>query len=1196
MNKAFNYKQPQNSDGWENLGKSIDPSDVTGIFNPRENPRVSIPSPFARFQLMQDAFAICAKTKRTADIPKRDRMLVSQTLDVLELIFEGPERQGLQLEKVPLKELFNELKQLGDTESNMGSRLLGTTLESYAVVESFQLMDMGALYILRKGSMPFAMTCPTSLVLPSPNYKYWRSQLTINGKTQVFTEIKDLHQRDEGFIRYIYTWFYSLPKKDSLDKFAQYLQSQLEYIQSENIALYEYIKPLQSERREAQDKLDVDYEPATVGTTSEILIFGVPLMKMRTERVGDFISANSDLTLKSRMKPNSKPLVLSSANDMPEAKYTAENVKWDASNPGFFYDDLSIKNTEIGSRTILPNGVPYSQGFLYEHDFLEDYIFQLPYQYNDEEVNNLPRFFNGNITGCPDSMGFIPPIKQKYFEYFSFEDLRKNMKIVVSTIADRFEPGKLIVTKVDVMLKIPVKGGMATLVKSYEPLGSDESIGNLNLAANKATGAIINTEFAVNIFPFVRFSHKEQNNYTIQLVRESITLPDYRFSLDFYKQLPDEGLFEKIKAARYIKRSENGISTVVNYAIESSKFDNIAIKLENPDNDNEVVARAMLIPGFGSDYQGSSSKSLEFSFDFGTSNSYVAVKDQSGNFIDFKLPVSLLVSTIGKESDFSATTVQSFEVYSKQELFPAWVNRAPFPIASVISVPQQVDASAKPTEDERVIPFLTASIPFLYGYEDYGKSFNEIVSGLKWSLSKKKGRKSTDSALAFNFIYELMQLSQAFAVSKNATLDKCSVVWTYPLSMGKNAINSFQKSWEEAYIKYFAGSEGSEANVAKISESIAPALYHYDESRKTNGTVVTIDIGGGTCDIVLIPDGKIKKAKLTSIGFGADCIFGRDDSRAKDVNLIKNALAEIKSQLDKAAENSKGAFGKLYTSTAKNLQSLIDDNMKSSEASGTLFNLERNEALKDIANHVSYSEWLKEKTFYHDIFQYYYAALVYFLVKLCDKEKCTDDDRPEKFYFSGSGSKMLDIIDSRNHPLDAYTTALFNHFADSDEDPDELEDIEIKKSGNLSKQITARGAIPSGRSKDFRDELIEDKDKEKEYQSDFKILKGIKDQDISYIDLTSDEVKEAVTSTIIDFHKEFEEFVDQYGDEYGIDSEKMIDDFLSLKDKTIKKIVKNVLEDEFENKAEKVKDKASYPDVPFFVVIKEIIGDVVAPQ
>ncbi|MCH5233669.1 MAG: hypothetical protein J1E16_00100 [Muribaculaceae bacterium] len=1191
-NKLFNYGS-SSAPGWSSKTKAFSADEVEDKIEDRyisrENPRVSIPSPFARIQLMRDAFKICSNGFEKAE--KRDRLLVSHTFDILELIYENPVRQGITLEVINLPKLFEHLKNVGQSVRKQGIGLLGGALESYANNETNGILDIGNIYILRKGENALAMTCPTSLVLPSPNYKYWQAQITINGDKPIFSEVKELYQRDFTFVKYLYTWFNALKSRnngktpDPLIEFGTYLEHQKTKISQINFDLYQAIEEV-SKPEVAETNLEKNYVPVDFNGT-EIQIFGLAFCKQAGGAVNNFIESASDLVLQSKINPKAKPLVLSVATQMSNAIYTSENVKWDSNKPGFTYDDLNLKNQPIESRE-LPNGTPYSHGFIYDHDFLADCIFKLPYKLNTDEKG----FFDGNIEGCPDDCGFIPPIKMKYFEYFTIDDLKKNIKILVNTTKDRFNSDLNTVNQVQVVLKVPVKGGFVTFRKTYMSMDQENiELNHIESSPIAATGNILESSIALSIFPFVRFKRKEQNHYTVQLMRDQFSLSDYNINLKFYKKEESGNEYEDIDVKKYRRRSESKIDTIVNYSIQDTTFSLIEISINAKEDEDNNVLTAILIPDFNSYYEGNNHKFLQFSFDFGTSNTYVAVKENDDEFIDFKLPVDLLVSTISNSTTNLSTdlTVQSFELYSKQEMFPKWVKQLPFPLASVIATPKKQDA--KVSVDDTEIPLFASYIPFLYGYEDYGRNFNEVITGLKWGLSNQK----VSSQMTFAFINEIMLLAQAFAVTKDVNLSKCSIIWTYPLSMSATHIRSFQKHWEEAYEKYFANDEEGE-EVKKISESIAPMLYHLDQGMAKRDTALSIDIGGGTCDIVVVPDGKIKKSKLSSIGFGADVIFGIDE-RARNIKMIENAIKEIKSRLQ--AAEAKGDKKVKYLKLANDLQDLLDENKKAAEATGTLFNLQRNEIVKDIVNQVSYNRWLQEKPFYHNIFQYYYAAILYFLTKLCENEGCTEDMRPTRFYFSGSGSKMLDIIDSKAVPLESLTTALYNHFAEDDFDEDDF-DITIKKAGDMSKEITAKGALPSNKAIEFRNELAESKnssDVEKNYCSRFKLLDSYENKDdIAIADLEDSELIEAVTKTVVDFHNSFAKFVELEGEEFNIDAEKMDDDFLSLKEQKIKKYVRTALGDIYDESSEKEKEKGKYADVPFFAAIKNIIRDVVAPD
>lgn len=1194
--RLFNYGAPGGEGGWESRARfnSNEAAEyITEKTKAGENPRVSIPSPFARFQLMEDAFKACSQDVRKTKIDERDEMLVSQCLDVLELIYEGVPSH-FSIERINLSATFTHLKELGDGNGQLGIKLLGETLETYAKIESHNLINLGNLYALVDGENVLALTCPTSIILPSPNYKFWESKLQINGTTSIFAKKRELFEREQSFILYLYSLYFTIKSRNNgiprpLVNFGAYLTKQLNKIQDKNRDIYDSITKVIE--RDAENIYESTYENLDINGYG-ISIYGVDLKQRGGSAVSSSIEGESDLIIDSKINPHSRPLVLSVTIQPTDLKYSSPTVFWDSDNPQFSYDDRQLAETPVESR-VLPNKTPYSYGFLYEHDFLSDYIFRLPYKLNSETKG----FFDGNIVDCPDDCGFVPPIKMKYFEYFTVDDLKKNMKIKV--IANKGE-----VIQVMVTLDVPIKSERrdfkkVTFRKTYSFASSDEEINftDPKSAINFASGKIVDLSAALAIFPFVRFDSENLNNYAIQFARDPFNLADFKFNLNFKRFNSNSKSQESVEAVKkVIRHKETGIATVTNYWIGRSSFDLITMQICGKD-DSEVQNELLLIPDFGENYYGVSDRGLLFSFDMGTSNTYVAVRSvNEKNYMEFTLPIDLLVSTISKQSsgqDYDPT--RAFLIYIQQELFPE-DRQNHFPMATVLATPKEIEKDVASDDDALQTPFLVSFIPFIYGFGDYGKTYNDIKSELKWAFEKKnkESRKSkpTDTKA---FINELMFIAQAFAVNYGAKLEDCSVVWTYPLSMSRSSIRDIQSVWENAYSRYFKTEEHDENDssekIKKISESIAPVLYNMDKGEGVGEvTSLSVDIGGGTCDIVLIPEGDIDKLKLSSIAFGADAIFGIE-TWASNISMIKNAVVKLCTVLEttKTDDNLKAK----YLEIKKTFDSLLKEEKECAEVTGALFNLERNKSLKDIINQISYNNWLKKTPRYHDIFQYYYAALVYYLANLCKYEDCVDDEAPEKIFYSGSGSKMLNIIGSSNWISD-FTTALFKTFV---KENDESEDISIKMFGEESKQITAKGAIPfKERQKSLRNKLSsfkEGKAVEESYKTKFRLTQFPSDTKLTYGSLVDDEIIAAVTETMLDFHTQLSAFVRNQGeDEFDINSEDMNNDFIGKSEKELKRAVKKALRG-LNKDGEPEKE---YNGEPFFVVVKHLIRKTLNPD
>ena len=111
MGKQLMYGE-SSQPGWYDYHQMTEDNidrEITDSVNTKKNmsliPKVSVPSPFARFELVQKAFAnVAAKGENGADM--RDRILVSEALDVAQLFYESGSRPDGEIEIVEWKKYY----------------------------------------------------------------------------------------------------------------------------------------------------------------------------------------------------------------------------------------------------------------------------------------------------------------------------------------------------------------------------------------------------------------------------------------------------------------------------------------------------------------------------------------------------------------------------------------------------------------------------------------------------------------------------------------------------------------------------------------------------------------------------------------------------------------------------------------------------------------------------------------------------------------------------------------------------------------------------------------------------------------------------------------------------------------------------------------------------------------------------------
>jgi len=142
-------------------------------------------------------------------------------------------------------------------------------------------------------------------------------------------------------------------------------------------------------------------------------------------------------------------------------------------------------------------------------------------------------------------------------------------------------------------------------------------------------------------------------------------------------------------------------------------------------------------------------------------------------------------------------------------------------------------------------PFEKASLDELYEKRP-SFDYNETITDLKWSDDANNQKQ------AQAYIDSLMYLIRNKVILCNGSLPRTKIRWFYPVSMERSRYNNLKTAWSEAYEKYFGGAE---SNIITITESVAPFQYYIKDGDASN--LVTIDIGGGTTDIVISGSGEV---------------------------------------------------------------------------------------------------------------------------------------------------------------------------------------------------------------------------------------------------------------------------------------------------------------------------------------------------
>lgn len=1102
MNKKNLMYGDSTTPGWANCNM-FNKKNVNTIEDPsnpkkskRKQPKVSVPSPFARFELVQKAYSNVALKGDEADI--RDRMLVWHSLDVMELFYEDSE--PFEIKQWSKKDIIKQLK--GSPVS--GHVLLGEAMELYMRQENYgfdenryvpycgsQASD-AVIYILTYDNDPIGCTSPTSFFMATPNFPKLQEKLKIEGDTRIFSTQRNLWQRDNAFVEYVYeqaSYLQTMPEDSSLAAFKEYLTKQLDVLAREKPVLYQKL----NKKTFTEEDMQKSYQ-----RSETVELMGFPLYQRRRANLQNQIQEESDFVISST-KSTKRPLVLSNNGNYNGWAYLSKNKLWDQKTHKIDYSEtLSVRE---GIRNPLPGTKEsYEEGWLCESDFLSNVIIQLPYPLDNRH------FFDGNVTvdGIKKAgmYSYYLPIKPKYFEFFDAKTL-----FDPNHNFDKFGGEDILKieeenggNRVVVSLLIPVKDGkVVRLKKVYNKKDSTlEALTTFDGSKDNSIGQVVECPVALNIFPFVKLS--EHNHYDIQVMRSGTDWDAFKVEL--------------------LAASGNGVldwktdyerSSVTHYYSLEDSFEYLRIKLTDGIRSHEAV----LIPQWGSTYTGS--LPYTFAFDFGTTNSHIAVLNQSGNgdqITDIKLGKSI-VSTIDqlrkKEEKYRVDlTIVSFDLLSRKEFLPDSIgDMYSFPLRTVMLQNNALKVDVTTPGALRHV-----NIPFIYGKEDHGAE-NLAVPNIKWSIDDK-GQKLSNA-----FIEELVLLARAYAIENNGDLQKCSFVWTYPLSMGKPEYNGLKEKWNKYYKDYFnpdLDDEQIKEKVRPLSESIAPLLYYQGAKKALEQRGLSIDIGGGTCDVVIKGDND--DIKFASFRFAADVIFGAGNAKENPMvqehyGYFKNLLKENKSD----------------DNLMRILKRACESDGPATEANSVLFALENNPFLSKVdPEDKSYNKRLNKDLNRKVIFMYFYASIVYYLTKLL---QANGYEQPKQFMFSGTGSKLLNIIGGPE-TIQEYTSDLIEMFSDGQYKYDSK--IRIVIEGKEPKQITAKGALHQPDSESdpafkFKDVAVVNKNK-----LNFSMVNDEQGNPLvlKYADLKDSKVKEQIVSAVKKFNERFIEcstklkFVDDY--------------------------------------------------------------------
>lgn len=1016
MSKIFAYTNKGGQDWFISNAPTV--KEIQGIKDPEGGSEISlptaIPSPFARIDLVKTAFTnivaspdLKAYTTIDGEVvsSKYDEKLVSDALDIAEMLFNIDSIKDKI--KIIVWDKDTEMEKLKNS-SNKGHRQLAETLQLYLEQDkkSYNFDLLKRLYLVEYNHKIIGCTSPSTLFFATANdLSHARIKLTKNDIT-FDDEYTPLYKRDSEFQKYIHLLFKANPiLSQHLTIVNTYLKKNEEILDKENHKLYEEIKNLNA------STFTTAYSEINTGITGDsIEVIGVELRKRKKEDIINSIQSSDFIIKSSKYKGELKPLVLQN-NLNKSFRYVNDN--WDNTIKIPFID-----NETVLEKRRLPS-VSIQYPYLTVSDFLEPHLIRLVYPINKD------KFFDGNVNieVGDDSKGFILPIKKQFFDYFDSVDLLSSLPN-----KPKIEMVQGAAGSVKVILRIPIAKQSEYI--SFERIyhqSSDYQIGNPDEEKNR--GVVVEHQFGVTLFPFIKTSNPMiEAYYRVQLVDRDVAgiFKNTVYDLKFFTNSEQNEVHRKAKQIRRHKNPEQ-YEAGSQYYVLDKEFDFIQI--------NNTIASGIIIPKWQQFQEGN--EVFSFAVDFGTTNTHIEYKIGNGSPKPFDITssdvqIATLFHPTKTSEKFAGTDAIDIRELIEHEFVPQYLGNSSeskykFPHRTVIAESHSLNMQ------KETFSLADFNIPFIY---ERKPEKDKIQSNLKWGRKEKGNEKRVRA-----FFEKIMMLLRNKVLFNRGNLSQTNLVWFYPSSMKPARKSQLESTWNELFNQYFKPVQPA----VGITESLAPFYYFKGTNKLQGGSfkpVVSIDIGGGTTDIVIFKQNK--PLLMTSFKFAANAIFGDGFSEfgAADSNgLISKYYPYFQKLLDKN-----------NLPDLSNVLASIKEKNKTEDLNAFFFSIENNPAIKD-KRLFSYNLLLENDEDLKIIFIYFYIAIIFHIADLMKQKQI---ELPKHIVFSGTGSKVLNIITSDFKILANISQLVFESICDKKFDSDGLT-IEAEK--EMPKEVTCKGGL-----------------------------------------------------------------------------------------------------------------------------------------
>lgn len=705
------------------------------------NEITSIPSPFARIDLVKNAFKeVCALGLDGNTIYHK---MVSDSLDVGQIFFYYPRYKNLV--NVVCWDRTNDLQAL--RQSSIAShKIVADTLDMYMQQDgrTYNFDNMQRIYMLqyigpqcKVNNDIIGATSPCTLFFSSANdLSRISNYIPFDGNDKPFdNQYQPLYKRDEEYIKYLYALRVSYPNfaiefAEINDYISQTINELSKNPNNQNLI---------NQIRTFNANTIGNYTKLIVNNNNVDVINGITLCEVPVGQIESDFEINSKI-----YNGDQKPLVLpiDKGNQYSALRYTTANWNNNISAPYSDSNDWNKRTLPFAN-----NSYPY----LTISDFLEDNIIKMPYRMNKDD------YFDGGFNAVSDdNESYLLPLKKLFFDFFTVDDLLGTLPNGQRMFEFRSNAGGVVV-----ILRIPIQRNYCIEYKRLYLNNNPADILNNQ-------GGVIVKKFGLGILPPVKMDDN-LSHYRIALFEKgdgNVVLTPYCGK-------------EEVTAVKVVHTPKNNRNSgVESYIIEKKSFDRLELAIGS----NVGVLIPILRPAVGN-------KEFVFAVDFGTTNTHIEYSRDNNPSKSFEIGANdIQISKLHTDYQLDIDIATSFDRYMIPPIIDG--NEYGYPMRTVLAESNFINY------DKSVYSMAHAHIPFKYEKEVCSKYYT-IKTNLKWSNEERR-RVSL-------YIENIIILLRNKVLLNDGDLSKTQIKWFYPTSMVRHQIDALENIWCELYKKYFGG-------------------------------------------------------------------------------------------------------------------------------------------------------------------------------------------------------------------------------------------------------------------------------------------------------------------------------------------------------------------------------------------------------